>query len=143
MKKLCFKFLLFFLISTHSYAATQRAYSSGKSDVWRALLISLSNYPLEKNDYENGEVLTSKIPEGQQWRPFHKEVSPRNTYTMRFLVYEEGKNSTVVVAEKKMVREGNFLDAEKEIKTKDIETSVILYRTQRELVIDKYIKKAF
>ena len=143
MKTLFIKFILFFLVSINSFGATKRVYNANKDEVWRALLIALSSYPLEKNDYENGEVATSRIPEGQQWRPMHKEVSTRNTYSMRFQVFEERNSNTVINAEKTLIREGNFLDAEKEIKTKNIELSVILYRVQRELIVDKYVKSAF
>lgn len=143
MKTLFIKFILFFLISTNSFASTKRVFNADKDAVWRALLISLSNYPLEKNDYENGEILTSLIPEGQQWRPLHKDVSPRNTYSMSFQVFEDRQNRTVITAKKTLTREGDFLEASKEIQTQGVELSVILYRVQRELVVDMYVKSTF
>ena len=89
MKKLLIKTLLALALTPSSaFCSTKKMFAADKDVVWRALLIALSSYPLDKNNYESGEIVTSKIPEGQQWQPLYKEISTRNNYTLKFQVFE-------------------------------------------------------
>ena len=143
MKTLLINFILFFLICTNSLASSKRVYNANKDEVWRALLISLSSYPLDKNNYESGDIQTAKISEGQYWKQHNQETSPRNKYSMYFQVFNESNQRTSVTAKKTLVRAGDFFDEERELKNKGVEEAVILYRIHRELLVDRYVKKAF
>lgn len=147
MKKTLTSFLLcFFITSPSSAEVYTRAFAAKRETVWKGILIALSKYPLDKNSQESGEITTSKIPDGEIFKPHNYKANLNLEYQL-FINLEKrrykGKKIIFVRIEKKSVEKGDFIKQAQEIKSDGIEEQVILYRVAREVKIDRHVEKIF
>lgn len=147
MKKTLTSFLLCLFISSPSSAEVYtRAFGAKKESVWKGVLIALSKYPLDKNSQESGEITTSKIPDGEIFRPHNHQVNHNLEYQL-FINLEnrryKGRKITLVKIEKKSILKGDFIKKEKEVESDGVEEQVLLYRMAREIKIDRKVEKLF
>lgn len=147
-KTLTSLFLLTLLFtSTNSFAkAYSKAFLSSYDSVWKGVLISLSKYPLDKNDQESGEITTSVIKPGEAFTPFDRVPNSKELYQLFIQVQKrkfKGRNIVQVKIEKQSFLKGDFINKEKELVSDGIEESVILYRTAREVKIDRAVENMF
>lgn len=149
MKKTLTKLsLLLLLFTPHiSYAkAYSKAFLNDYDSVWKGILISLSRYPLDKNDQESGEIVTSLIKPGAAFKAYNYTPKSKEHYQIFIQVQKinyKGRRVIQVKVEKKSFLKGDFIDAEKALVSDGIEEAVILYRTTREIKIDQTVAKLF
>lgn len=149
MKKILtkFVFLSFFLTPTYSYAKTySKALLSNYDAVWKGVLISLAKYPLDKNDQESGEITTSIIKPGDVFTPYNKTSNPKEMYQLFIQVQKrsfKGRGLIQVKVEKKSFLKGDFFNQKKNLTSDGVEENIVLYRTAREVNIDKTVDKLF
>ena len=120
--------------------ALQMDYASKKQEVWRATLLSLSSYPLEINNFEEGLIKTKVLTESEVWSPIYRSPNSDHLYTMSISVYDSNYGTKVSI-NKKLKRKADFNRSEEELETKGVEEDLILYRVKRELLVDRLIKK--
>ncbi|MGH1468274.1 MAG: hypothetical protein ACRBBP_05255 [Bdellovibrionales bacterium] len=147
-KTLTSLFLLTLLFtSTNSFAkAYSKAFLSDYDSVWKGVLISLSKYPLDKNDQEAGEITTSLIKPGEAYTPLNRTPSSKEVYQLFIQIQKrkyKGKNIIQVKIEKDSFLKGDFINREIKLVSDGIEENIILYRTAREVKIDKAVAKIF
>lgn len=132
-------------ILSHAEVYT-RAFAAKKKDVWKATLITLSKYPLDKNNQESGEIVTSKIGDSEIYKVPNSKQKHHQEYKI-FINLEsrryKGRKITLVKLEKKIIRKGDFILADKEVESDSIEEQVLLYRISREIKIDRSVSKLF
>ncbi len=123
-----------------------KAFASDYDSVWKGILISLSKYPLDRNDQESGEIKTSVLSAGEVFKTYDQKINPKERYQIFINVEKrrlQGRDAVIVHVEKKPFIKGDFMRAEKEIKSDGIEERVLLYRTLREVKIDQKLSKLF
>ncbi len=132
------------LTLTFSSMASAKVYQvdfdADKDAMWRATLIALSKYPLDATKYDQGLIKTDTLTEGDYWRPVFRNLNNEHLYTLEVQVFESSTGTRVVV-EKNLKRKSGFNRNEKELQTLGIEEDMILYRIQRELNIDRAVKR--
>lgn len=137
--------ILFTSIDSHAKAYS-KAFLADFDSVWKGVLISLTKYPLDKNNQEAGEIVTSVIKTGRAFAPYNAEINPREFYQLFISVHKrlyKGRKITQVKIEKKAFLKGDFIFKEKELVSDGVEESIVLYRTAREVQIDKTVDKLF
>jgi hypothetical protein len=145
MKKICFSFFYITFLLAPSFSAgavLQMDYAYNKQDTWRAVLIALSNYPLEVTNFEQGLIKTKVLTEGEIWKPHFRSANPEYTYVMSINVFDSSDGTRVSI-DKDLKRRAGFNRNEETLKTEKVEEDLLLYRVKRELLIDKLIKKYF
>jgi len=115
-------------------------FDATKESMWRASLIALSKYPLDATNYDQGLIKTNILTEGDYWRPLFRDLNNEHLYTLEVQVFESSTGTRVVV-NKNLKRKSAFNRNEKELQTLGVEEDMILYRIQRELNIDRAIKR--
>ncbi len=114
------------------------------TDVWRAIQQTLLNYPMNINNMETGHIRTLYITGKQRYQPPHQE---KNTplppgYQYRLDVHLlKGKKKTRVIVSKTARLQKDFFSDPKEMNSDGFEEKALLYRIQRELFIEKTLKK--
>jgi len=117
-------------------------YPFKKESVWRAALIALATYPLDISNFDQGQIKTKNLTEGEFWTPRFRQAKDDHKYTIELNIFEDSKG-TKVTLEKQLKRAANFNTNEKALKTKNVEEDLILYRIKRELIVDRTLKKNF
>lgn len=140
--------LIIFVISLQApsalWAKTYKAsFPTNFEETWRAALISLASYPLNKNNQSTGEIETSLIKEGQIWSPVDRSIGHRNKYKLNLNIRALNKSSSFVDISKDLYKQGNFIEEDKDLESQGVEEQVILYRIKRELIIERKIQKLF
>ncbi len=137
----------FLFTSPNSFAKTySQTFLSDYNSVWKGLLISLSKYPLDKNDQESGEIVTSLIKPGVAFTPLNRIPNSKEAYQLFIQIQKKelnNKNTILVNVEKKAFIKGDFINKTQDLKSDGVEESIVLYRTTREIKIDKAIQKNF
>jgi hypothetical protein len=133
-------FLALFYAFTASAKVYQVDFDASKESMWRASLIALSKYPLDVTNFDEGLIKTSTLTEGDYWRPLFRDLNREYLYTLEVQVFESSTGTRVVV-EKNLKRKSGFNRNEQALETLGVEEDMILYRVQRELNIDRYIKR--
>lgn len=146
MKKIFIKLTAFFFILSFPLAlhgeVLQKDFSFTKQEVWRASLIALSSYPLEASNFDQGSIKTKVLIEEQSWKPIFRSPNSDYIYTIDLNIFDSDYGVRVSI-DKELRRKANFNRNEQIVKTEKVEEDLILYRIQRELIIDRIIKKKF
>ncbi len=139
--------LFIVLFSTHVHAKSySKAFAASFDSVWKGVLISLAKYPLDRNNQEAGEITTSVIKTGKAFKPYGQKTNPKEFYQLFINVQKrtyKGRRLIQVKVEKKAFVKGDFIFKQKDLESDGIEENIILYRTAREVQIDKTIEKLF
>lgn len=149
MKKTLTKVFLLSILFISSQASAKtysKAFAGDFDTVWKGLLISLSKYPLNKNDQESGEIVTSKVKAGEIYKAYNEEPNFKEHYQLFINVEKitiQGRKAIKVKIEKKAYIKGDFINKERALESSGIEESVLLYRTFREVKIDRKVAKLY
>ena len=154
MKKTLTKyFLLLVLIcgaalnSSVSFAKTYMKVFPTKYDrVWKSALIAMTKYPLEKNDKDSGELVTSTIAARQIFKPYNYRSRSKEEYSLNISLEKrkyQGRKVVLVKIDKRSVVKGDFINKDRELESDGLEEEVLLYRIAREIKIDRAVEKLY
>ncbi|MCB0347280.1 MAG: hypothetical protein KDD37_00515 [Bdellovibrionales bacterium] len=128
----------------------QRLYNTEFEKVWRAVQISLSNYPIAVNNMDAGVLETDYIKSNQGWlAPEQHAVPPGgrkykiNVQVARGVTPDSSDQVVRVRVTKKVVVQRDFFSDLTDLESDGLEEHVILYRIQREVDIDRGLEKAY
>lgn len=123
-----------------------RVFKAPFDEVWRAAQKALILYPIRTNNSDTGLLQTDYVKGNKAFIP-PGQVEPYSNgyrYRLHLKVLKGAKRSThatKVVIEKLPEIQRDFFAQPEELQSDGIEEQVILYRIERELVIEKGIKK--
>lgn len=125
-----------------------RAYLSSYDEVWRAAQKVLIKYPIMVNNIEVGVLETEAVRPGQFWQaPFSvKREYPNAKYNIKMSVQKgklRGQESVKVTVAKNLSLQRDFFSDSAPLTSDGMEEKSILYRIERELALERAIKKAF
>jgi len=125
-----------------------RVIVGGYDEVWRALQKAFSSYPIQVNNLDQGILETDIIKGAQIWSPpFVKNARPVNyRYTLSARVIRgktAGQESVRIIVSKKINLQRDFFSADEELLSDGLEELSLLYRIERELQIERSLRKAF
>lgn len=115
-------------------------------EVWRAVQKALINYPIQLNNIDQGLIETDIIKAEQVWRPPFGAPPANWRYFLRVKVGKgdvNGRPSTRVAIFKNISLEKDFFSGEDKLPSDGFEEKAILYRIERELILEHSLKKAF
>ncbi len=117
-------------------------------EVWRAIQKSFSGYPIQVNNLDQGILETDVIKGAQVWAPpYEKSPRPANYhYVLNVRVVKgrsKGKESAQVMVVKHISLQRDFFSLDEEIPSDGLEEESLLYRIDRELQIERSLRKAF
>ena len=120
-----------------------KTFKASYTDVWRAIQQTLLNYPMNINNMEIGHLQTLYITGQQRYKPPHKKKKTLPTgYQYRLDIHlVKGKKKTKVIVSKKVRLQKDFFSKPKELSSDGFEEKAFLYRVQRELLIERMLKK--
>ncbi len=122
-------------------------FEASYDEVWRALQKTVVKFPIVINNIDQGVLETEPVKINQFWpRPFPQEVPPRGKYVLRITVVKGvkgGADATKIIIGKKVGIERDFFSEEKQLPSDGYEESMILYRIEREVTLERTLKKAF
>ena len=118
-------------------------------DVWRAAQLALqepTSYPLRINNMDTGVFETELIKGSQVWRPPEAAEVSGGGYAYKIILRvikgnSNGKPSFKVTVQKEVQIHRDFFSEPEKIPSDGLEEKVILYRVDRELQIDRAIRR--
>lgn len=124
----------------------QKVFSENYDDVWRAAQLAMSKYPIRTNDIDAG-VLESDFIRGEQaWTPPHqkKPVLGGTKYKVVVNVLRgkmDSRQANKVTVIKYGEHQKDFFSEPERLPTDGLEELSIIYRIERELAIQKLVRK--
>lgn len=123
-----------------------RVYKATFEDVWRAAQKALILYPIRTNNSDTGLLQTDYVKGPKAFLPPGQKEPYSNGYRYRLHLKvlkgaKKGMPATKILVEKFPEIQRDFFAQAEPVETDGIEEEVILYRIERELVIEKGIKK--
>lgn len=125
---------------------TQKVFPFNYEAVWRAAQISLK-YPIAVNNMDNGVLETEWIRGVDGFIPPHTQRDPSSGIRYKISInMVKGKldssPSVRVSIFKKMERQRDFFSEVENLTSDGLEEKILLYRMEREILIDEALKKA-
>jgi hypothetical protein len=125
-----------------------KVFEASYDEVWRAVQKSLVSYPIQLNNIDQGIIETDSIKGPQVWRPpFNKNDEKTNQkYILRVNVVKgqvNKKESTRVTILKSISIEKDFFSGEDRLPSDGYEEKALIYRVQREILLERSLKKSF
>lgn len=125
-----------------------RVYDSSFDEVWRAIQKALVSYPIQMNNIDQGVIETDFVKADQVWRApvqiTKKAISPRYQLSVKVIKGKiKNRESTRVLLAKKQKLEKDFFSGETALPSDGLEEKVILYRIEREIKLERSMRKAF
>lgn len=117
-------------------------------EVWRAIQKAFSGYPIQVNNLDQGILETDVIKGAQVWvPPYEKSPRPSNYhYVLNVRVVKgrsKGKESAQVMIVKRISMQRDFFSSDEEMPSDGLEEESLLYRIDRELHLERSLRKAF
>ena len=114
--------------------------------VWQSILLTMKHYPLTTEDVENGEIETSTISGYSAWKPPKGMIYEPSKRKYRIKIFLErgeigSKQAIKVHVIKDEIMDKNFIERSIPITSSGIEEEVILYRINREILLEKQKNK--
>lgn len=124
----------------------ERVYNFNYNNVWRAAQLALGDYPLRLNDQDLGILETETVRSYEGFKPPHTRTkySPGTMYRINIKVIKgvkAGEPAVKVIVYKNLKRYRDFFSAAESLKSDGLEEAKILYRIERELVIERAINR--
>jgi hypothetical protein len=116
-------------------------------NVWRAGQLAVARYPIKVNDMDSGVLETDNIKGDLAWNSPHLKRPPaggrRYKLNIRILKGKVGGNApgTKVIVSKRIDIQRDFFSPSESKPSDGLEEISILYRMQRELEVEKFLKK--
>lgn len=128
---------------------SEKVYSGSFDDVWRATQLALqspTSYPLRLNNSETGVIETEFIKGSLIWQAPNSESSPGGGYAYKIVARVikgslSGKTAYKVTLQKTIQVQRDFFSEPETLPSDGLEEKVILYRIERELQLDRAIKR--
>ncbi len=116
-------------------------------DVWQAAHVALIKYRLRVDNHEAGIVETENVADTQFYSPPFQvssdQVGYRYRLELRFVKGAVGKKpSTRVAIFKRIERQTTIVDERELVASDGLEEKALLYRIERELIIQSGLKRA-
>lgn len=141
-----FLILLFPLIisctSLQDSTSYQAAFKAPYSLVWQAVLLAMQSYPIQKEDLEGGILTTKTIRRYSVWTPPPKSIKHINNrhYKIKIFLEKGRENSVKLHIIKNEFMDKDFIQHSIPVASNGLEESVIAYRIQREILLEKKLK---
>ncbi len=125
----------------------QRVYFAPATEVERAMKQALIRYPQKIDNPEAGIYETDWVKGDLRFKPAHQDVRYADGYRYRLIVRlikgkSTAKPAIKVVVSKQIELQRDFFSEPEPVPSDGIEETLVLYRIQRELAIEKAIKRA-
>lgn len=125
----------------------QRVYFAPVADIERAMKQAMVKYPQRVDDPEAGIYETDWIKGDVRFKPAHQPVTYPDGYRYRLVVRlvkgkSTAKPAVKVVVSKQIELQRDFFSEPEAVPSDGLEETLVLYRIQRELSIEKAIKRA-
>lgn len=126
----------------------EKSFLATYDEVWAATLKVLNVYPIQNNNVDLGIIETSTIKGYQYWAPPDRKEDPpaglRYKLAIRVIKGSVSKKKvTRVIVEKKIELYRDFFSDAEKLKSDGLEELGIMYRIQREIIIQRAVQKAF
>jgi hypothetical protein len=117
-------------------------------EIWRAIQKAMVQYPIQVNNSDQGVIETDVIKAENAWQaPFEKKKEKRNLrYVLKVNVVKgrvKNQNSSRVTISKVAALERDFFSGESKLPSDGLEERTLLYRIERELTLERSLRKAF
>lgn len=117
-------------------------------EIWRAIQKAMVQYPIQVNNSEQGVIETDVIKADQAWHaPFEKKKEKRNLrYVLTVSVVKgrvKNQNSSRVTISKVASLDRDFFSGDTKLPSNGLEERSLLYRIERELTLERSLRKAF
>ncbi len=127
-------------------AFNQKVFSYSYDSVWRAAQLSL-RYPIAINNMDTGILETEwiKAIDGFQPPDSEKPVSSGIRYKISLNLVKgklDGQESVRVTIVKTVEKQRDFFSDPESIESDQLEEKIVLYRIEREILIEEGLKKA-
>lgn len=124
----------------------EQVYMASFDSVWLATQKALAAYPMRVNNMDLKILETDYIKSNRYWSPPHiRKLGSGDKYKLVVKVMEgeiEGQGAQKVSVSKEVYRQKDFFAPKNRIPSTGLEESSLLYRIDRELVIEKALDKA-
>lgn len=125
----------------------QRVYFYAYEEVERAMKHALVRYPPKIDNPDAGVYETDWVKGSLRFKPAHKDEKFADGYRYRLLVRlvrgkSETKPAIKVIVSKVSTLQRDFFAEEETLNSDGLEEMLLLYRIQRELVLDKAIRRS-
>jgi hypothetical protein len=125
----------------------QKVFYSEYEKVWRASQLALTSYPIAVNNIDTGVLETEIIKGYEVWIPPHQKSSPSAGQRYKLVLnIQKGKTDSLdsvrVTISKKIQIQTDFFSDPKPLDSDGLEETVVLYRIDRELSIERGLEKS-
>lgn len=114
--------------------------------VWRSAQVALNIYPIEISNMDKGYTKTRSVQLNSIFKPIHTDVKVFNgdQYTLTIHMLKgsiRGQEVVKITATKRIQRKRDFFSPPEKIESDGLEEQMILYRIQRETIIDNIFER--
>ncbi|NQY99737.1 MAG: hypothetical protein HRT45_03590 [Bdellovibrionales bacterium] len=124
----------------------EQVYLANFDSVWLATQKALAAYPMRVNNMDLKILETDYIKSNRYWNPPHiPRLGSGDKYKLVVKVMEgeiEGKGAQKVSVSKEVYRQKDFFAPKNRIPSTGLEERSLLYRIERELIIEKALDEA-
>ncbi|RME15424.1 MAG: hypothetical protein D6797_06600 [Bdellovibrio sp.] len=119
-------------------------YKASFEDVWRAVQVVMSDYPLKVNNIDSGILETEILRKEDIWNPpIERPSSYRYKISVQVLKGHVGKAvATRVKIQKRILLKKDFFSSGRWLSGDGLEERALLYRIGREIKVHKLLEKA-
>lgn len=132
-----------------SAAPKQKVFAERFEEVWLACQRALARYPIKINDMDSGVLETDQVRGENAWVSPHIKKTPaggrRYVLTVNVVkgrVDADGKSAVRVTISKRAELQKDFFSTAERISSDGLEESALLYRVERELQINRALKRS-
>ena len=127
--------------------AGEQIFQANVGHVWRAVQLTLKDYPVQVSDLDQGIFETELIKGDKSWFPPHK-IRPMFQNGRRYRILVQvieislgNRSATKVIIRKEITLQRDFFSSPEPISSDGLEEEAILYRIGRELQLDQMLEK--
>jgi hypothetical protein len=128
----------------------QRIYDAEFERVWRAVQVTLANYPIAINNMDAGILETEYVRSDKGWlSPEAPPIPPGgrkykiNIQVARGMSEDSNRQVIRVRVTKELVTQRDYFSDTSPLESDGLEEQSLLYRIERELEVDKGLDKAY
>lgn len=125
----------------------ERIFQASMGHVWRAIQLTLKDYPTQVSDLDQGIFETELIKGDKSWFPPHKkkpmfQSGRRYRILIQAIEISSGNRpATKVRIRKEITLQRDFFSSPESIPSDGLEEEAVLYRIGRELQLDQILEK--
>lgn len=127
----------------------EKIFTGSFDDVWRAVQLALqgpTSYPLRINNMDTGVIETELVKGSAVWLSPNMEQSAGGGFSYRLVLRVvkgnlSGQKAYKVTVQKQAQMQRDFFADPEQIPSDGLEEKVILYRVEREMAVDRALKR--